>query len=117
MPPREFPKYTYFDEEEQKMNDVCSQGHARMAGVHYFDWSRPASQKVPVEYYIPALALKEEKGALSPNQIEPAESLQPVPIDNPVPNLAPKEANGASSPNQKEITESSSGQEEESVAG
>jgi hypothetical protein len=117
IPPSEFHEYTYFDEEEQKMNHVCSQGHARMAGVHYVDWSRPAFQKVPIEYYIPTLALKEEKGASSPNQIKPAESSQPVPIDDPVPNLAPKEANGASSPNQIEQTESSLGQEDERVAG
>jgi Protein kinase domain len=117
MPTEEFPEYTYFDEEEQKIKKVICQGHARMGGVHFVDWSRPAFQKVPTEYYVPTLALKEEKGASPPNQIKPAESLQPVPIDDPVPNLAPKEANGASSPNQTEQTESSLGQEDESVAG
>ena len=118
QPPQEILEYTYFDEEDQKTSRVFTHGQARMAGVHYVDWSRPAFEKVPIEYYVPTLTLKEEKGASSPHQIEPAESLQ-VPTDHSLPNLALKEDKGASSPSRMEPAESSLGQDQEGekVAG
>jgi hypothetical protein len=64
----EATRHQYFDEVEQRMASVNTQGHARMAGVHYVDWMRPPFQKVPIEYYVPKLALKEEKGEPSQEQ-------------------------------------------------
>jgi Protein tyrosine and serine/threonine kinase len=114
--PRDFQDYTYFCDEDQETKPVYTPGHARMGGVNYVDWSRPAYQKVPIEYYVPILALKEEKGASAQDQTGPAESLQ-VPIDHSVPNVALKEEKDASSPTQREPMESSLGQEGVKVAG
>lgn len=60
--PEEADRPMYFDEEDQRMEKVCTQGHARMGGVHYVDWMRPPFQKVPIEYYVPVVSLLEEKG-------------------------------------------------------
>jgi Protein tyrosine and serine/threonine kinase len=114
--PRQIRNYTYFSEEDQETKKVITPAHARMGGVNYVDWSRPAYQKVPIEYYVPILALKEEKSASSLNQTEPTESLQ-VPVDHSVPNDALKEEKDASSPIQREPMESSLGQEGVKVAG
>lgn len=52
----------YFDENDGRMKRVLSQGHARRGGVHYVDWMRLPFQKVPTEYCVPTLALKEDQG-------------------------------------------------------
>jgi hypothetical protein len=49
-----------FDGKDQEMDNIGSQGQARMAGVHYVDWTRPPFQKVPIDYYVPTLALVEK---------------------------------------------------------
>jgi hypothetical protein len=66
--PEELDRPMYFDEEESQMQRVRSQGEARMAGVYYVDWKRPPYQKVPIEYYVPTLALVEADRSAAPEK-------------------------------------------------
>lgn len=59
--PDETDEPMYFDKEDGRMAEVCSQGHARMGGVHYVDWMRPPLQKISREYYVPTLSLRDEE--------------------------------------------------------
>lgn len=63
----------YYQNKDGEIKPVYSQGRARMGGIHYADWMRPPFQKVPIEYYVPALSLADEK-ATSPSRQDEADT-------------------------------------------